>query len=81
MNVLLQDPVHKALQQEEVVLMRGDWTLPSESVTRFLQSHGRFGVPFNIVYGPQAPRGIALPVLLTDRAVMDALREAKGEAR
>ncbi|WP_217528216.1 protein-disulfide reductase DsbD family protein [Vibrio metschnikovii] len=81
MNVLLQNPVHKALQQEEVVLIRGDWTLPSESVTRFLQNHGRFGVPFNIVYGPQAPQGIALPVLLTDRAVMDALRQAKGEAR
>ncbi len=37
--------------------MRGGGQEPSDYVTGFLQSHGRFGVPFNIVYGPNAPEG------------------------
>jgi suppressor for copper-sensitivity B len=41
-----------------------------------LQSFGRFGVPLDVVYGPGAPAGIALPELLTSGAVMDAFRRA-----
>lgn len=37
---------------------------------------GRFGIPFNVVYGPGAPEGIVLPELLTADAVMDALDRA-----
>ncbi|HIF9448998.1 TPA: protein-disulfide reductase DsbD family protein [Photobacterium damselae] len=75
-SVILQEPVYSALDQENIVLMRGDWTKPSDYVTNFLQSHGRFGVPFNIVYGPAAPNGIELPVILTSEQVLDALKQA-----
>ncbi|WIH21742.1 protein-disulfide reductase DsbD family protein [Photobacterium damselae] len=75
-GVILQEPVYSALDQENIVLMRGDWTKPSDYVTNFLQSHGRFGVPFNIVYGPAAPNGIELPVILTSEQVLDALKQA-----
>jgi len=78
-GVILQDPVYSKLQTENVVPMEGDWTVRSEKVTNFLQSNGRFGVPFNIVYGPKAPNGIPLPVILTDKAVMDAIKRASGE--
>ncbi len=33
-GVILQDPVYSHLQQEDIVLMKGDWTTPSESVTQ-----------------------------------------------
>jgi hypothetical protein len=33
-------------------------------------------VPIDLVYGPGAPAGIALPELLTSGAVMDAFRPA-----
>ncbi len=50
---------------------------PSGSrVTAYLQSFGRYGVPLDVVYGPGAPMGIALPELLTQAAVMDAFRRA-----
>ncbi len=75
-GVVLQDPVYTALQQPNMTLMLGDWTTPNPSVTEYLQSHGRYGVPFNIVYGPNAPQGIPLPVILSESQVMDAIKRA-----
>lgn len=75
-GVILQEPVYSALDNKNIVLMRGDWTKPSDYVTGFLQSHGRFGVPFNIVYGPNAPKGIELPVILSSESVLSTLKEA-----
>lgn len=77
-GVLLQDPVYGMLHHPNIIVMEGDWTVPSQSVTSYLQKRGRFGVPFNIVYGPAAPNGIPLPVILTDEAVTNAIRAAKG---
>jgi suppressor for copper-sensitivity B len=77
-GVVLQNPVYSNLQQANVVTMRGDWTTSSDSVTNYLQSYGRYGVPFNIVYGPKHPEGIALPVILTSESVTQALNAASG---
>ena len=40
---------------------------------------GRYGIPFNAVYGPGAPGGLPLPELLTERAVMEAFSVAWGK--
>ncbi|MEZ9232543.1 protein-disulfide reductase DsbD family protein [Vibrio amylolyticus] len=77
-GVILQDPVYSTLQHADVIPMKGDWTRPSENVTSYLQSNGRFGVPFNIVYGPAAPNGIPLPVVLSSEVVINAIRVASG---
>jgi suppressor for copper-sensitivity B len=74
--VLDQDPVHGRLQQDDIVPMLADWTRPSDTIAAFLAAHNRYGIPFNIVYGPQAPAGIPLPELLTDEIVLDALAQA-----
>jgi suppressor for copper-sensitivity B len=75
--VLQQNPTYERLSQPDVVVMRGDWTKPSQKITAYLQSFGRFGVPFNSVYGPAAPQGITLPVILTAERVLDALDQAQ----
>ncbi len=75
-GVLQQEPVYSALSADNIELMRGDWTKPFDYVTGFLQSHGRFGVPFNIVYGPNAPEGIPQPVILTNDEVLNAIQQA-----
>ncbi|OAJ93378.1 protein-disulfide reductase DsbD family protein [Vibrio bivalvicida] len=79
-GVILQDPVYSALQHPNVTPIQGDWTHPDGLVTDYLRANGRFGVPFNIVYGPNAPQGIPLPVILTDESVTQALKQASGEA-
>lgn len=76
-GLILQDSVYSHLQQEDIVLMKGDWTTPSESVTQYLQSNGRFGVPFNIVYGPSYKQGIPLPVILDSDTVVQAIDAAR----
>jgi suppressor for copper-sensitivity B len=58
--------------------MRGDWTSPDPAIADFLAAHGRYGIPFNIVYGPAAPAGIILPELLTEDSVLDAIARAGG---
>jgi suppressor for copper-sensitivity B len=78
-GVILQDPVYSALQHPNVTPIQGDWTHPDGLVTDYLRANGRFGVPFNIVYGPNAPQGIPLPVILTDESVTQALKQASGE--
>ena len=74
--VLDRDPVAASLAAPEVVPMRADWTRPDASISEYLGRHGRVGIPLNVVYGPGAPEGIALPELLTTGAVMEALERA-----
>lgn len=78
-GVFLQDPVYSALQAENLLLMKGDWTVRSDSVTAYLQSYGRYGVPFNIVYGPGTPQGLPLPTILSTQQVLSALQQAQGK--
>ena len=74
--VLNRDPVADQLRAAGVVAMRADWTQPDPEITAYLQSFSRYGVPLNVVYGPSAREGIALPELLTPDAVMGAFRRA-----
>ncbi|WP_375055638.1 protein-disulfide reductase DsbD family protein [Zobellella sp. DQSA1] len=76
-GVLLREPVYGALQQEDIVLMRGDWTRPNPMITDYLRTYNRAGIPFNQVFGPGLPRGRELEVLLTTGQVLDALEEAR----
>ncbi|MCK8044662.1 thioredoxin family protein [Shewanella sp. 1CM18E] len=78
-GVILQDPVYSQLKADEMVLMVGDWTKPSKPITDYLQSHNRFGVPFNVVYGPNAPDGIELPVILSSSDVINAINAASAK--
>ena len=76
--VLDRGEVRKRLESQGVVAMRGDWTLPSEEISRYLEGFGRYGIPFNAVYGPALPDGLALPEILTTGAVVEALERAGG---
>lgn len=74
--VLSQPDVHRALQAENIVAMQGDWTRPDEVIRAYLAQHKRYGIPFNMVYGPGAPEGIVLPELLGADDVLDAIEKA-----
>ncbi len=74
--VVERDPVAARLAEAGTVAMRADWTNPSDAIARYLASFGRYGIPFNAVYGPGAPQGIPLPELLTAADVQAALDKA-----
>lgn len=74
--VLSRNPVRSLLAGEQTVAMRGDWTLPDDDIARYLAGFGRYGIPFDAVYGPALPHGEPLPELLSTEAVADALARA-----
>ena len=76
--VLAEDDMMARLKANNVVAMQADWTLPDDAISVYLATFGRYGIPFNAVYGPGAPEGIALPELLSHDAVIDALGTASS---
>lgn len=74
--VLDRDPVRARLRGGSIIAMQADWTRPDDNIARFLERYDRYGIPFNIVFGPGSPSGIALPEILTPQAVLDALDTA-----
>lgn len=79
--VLDTDPIIEVLSADGMVAMVADWTRPDPAISQYLARFNRFGIPFNVVYGPAAPDGIPLPELLTETAVMTALKQASGKTQ
>lgn len=77
--VLDDDEIEKILSADNIVKMQADWTHRDESISRYLQNFGRYGIPFNAVFGPGAPEGLVLPELLSKTAIKSAIAEAAGE--
>jgi suppressor for copper-sensitivity B len=61
-----------------VTPIQADWTRPNTDIADYLARYNRFGIPFNIVYGPSAKEGIVLPELLSTDVVMKAIMQARG---
>ena len=64
------------LNGPDVVAMQADWTRPDAEIADYLAKFGRYGIPFNAVYGPNAPSGEALPELLSEGNVLAGFRAA-----
>lgn len=74
--VLKRGEVARRLAASDILAMRADWTRPDARIADYLASFGRYGIPFNAVYGPGAPGGLPLPELLSADAVVSALDQA-----
>ena len=78
--VMDQNPVSRvmaeAVASNKLTLLRADWTRPDDEIAAFLASHGRFGIPFNIIIRPDGQPPIILPELLSDQVVLTALENA-----
>lgn len=74
-----KDEVAEMLSNPAIVAMQADWTRPDPKIANYLARYGRYGIPFNVVYGPKAPQGIVLPELLTQKAVVSAFIEAGSD--
>jgi thiol:disulfide interchange protein DsbD len=66
--------VRTLFDSKKVVPMKADWTKANPEITAALQSFGRVGVPFYVIY----PSGnvntpVVLPELLTESILADAL--------
>jgi thiol:disulfide interchange protein/DsbC/DsbD-like thiol-disulfide interchange protein len=59
-----RDEVAKAFATRNVAVLVGDWTRGDAAIGRFLESHGRSGVPLYLWYAPGRPVEV-LPQILT----------------
>jgi suppressor for copper-sensitivity B len=76
--VLNSAEIRPLLEAPGMVAMRADWTRPDPAIAAYLAKFGRYGIPFNQVYGPKAPAGMLLPEVLTKDAVREAIGKAGG---
>jgi suppressor for copper-sensitivity B len=74
--ILAGEEVSQRLFHSDIIPMQADWTNPDPVISAFLQKYGRYGIPFNAVFGPGTPQGLVLPELLSTKAVMEAIDKA-----
>ena len=73
--VLNRPAVQQAFQAADVVLLRADWTRPDEAIADYLLKHGRFGIPFNILYRPDQPEPVIFSEILSAEKILSALEK------
>jgi thiol:disulfide interchange protein len=71
--------VRDAFKQAGVVVLAGDWTNGDPTITRFLESRGRAGVPLYLWFEPSG-QVEELPQLLTPSMLIDRARHPRRRA-
>lgn len=71
-RVLETPTVAEALTRHGVVPMRADWTNRDPVIAKFLADHGRYGIPFYLLYRPGQPPQV-FSELLSQQALLEAL--------
>ena len=78
-NVLNSDNIIKQFKENNITLIRADWTKPNERVNLFLEKYDRFGIPFNAFFSKKFPDGILLSELLSEKEIVNAINKIKHE--
>ena len=68
-GALEREQVAEAFAQSQVAVLVGDWTRGDAAIGRFLEKHGRSGVPLYLYYAPGKPVEILPQVLTPSRLV------------
>ena len=63
------------LTENQVIVIRADWTDKDKNIFDFIKKYDRFGIPVNLVYGPNNKEGILLPEILSKDIVINKLME------
>ena len=73
---MLETPeVATAFKNHGVIAMKADWTNRSDSIARFLSDHGRYGIPFYMLYRPGHDPYV-FGELLSKENLVNVVREA-----
>ena len=78
-NVLNSDTIIKQFKENDITLIRADWTKPNEKINLFLEKYDRFGIPFNAFFSSKFPNGILLSELLSEKEIVNAINKIKYE--
>jgi suppressor for copper-sensitivity B len=80
-RLVLETPeIAGAFAEHGVVPMKADWTNRNEKIGKFLAEHGRYGIPFYLLYRPgREPR--VFSELLTKDGLLAAVKESSAVAQ
>jgi len=67
--VLETEPVAEAFERHQVVPMKADWTNRNDTIAAFLEDHGRFGIPFYMLYRPGGEPHVFSELISKDKLV------------
>lgn len=78
LRVFHDEEVIQKLKVGDIIKMRADITKPDEAVLTFIHKKGRYAIPFNAVYGPNAPQGLLTNELLSKKELFQLIDEASN---
>ncbi len=73
--VLENKEVLEAFNQNNVKLMRADWTFPDENIFYFLKKYNRYGIPFNIFFSENNINGYIFSEILNKNKLIKILSD------
>lgn len=71
-----KEVVARLRRDDNIVAMRADITKPNMAALDFIHKKGRYAIPFNAVYGPNAPDGLLTNELLNKEELFALIDEA-----
>ena len=80
-RLVLETPeIAGAFEEHGVVPMKADWTNRNDEIGNFLAEHGRYGIPFYLLYRPGQPPHV-FSELLTKEGLREAVQTASSVAQ
>ena len=78
-TVLDRKKVKNFFEKYDVKKIRGDLTKPNKEINKYINSFGRFGIPFNVIYSSSVPQGVLLPEVLTVQNLLSTFKSIKDD--
>ena len=64
-------------EENDITLIRADWTKPDRNIDIFLKKFNKFGIPFNAFFSSKFSEGIILSELLTEKEIYESIEKLK----
>ena len=62
-------------KEQNIILLRADWTFANDEILSFLKSHDKYGVPFNIIYSKSYPNGFVFKEMLLKKTFIKKIKD------
>ena len=76
-NILDRKYIKNIFKDNDIKLIRADWTKPDKNIDIFLKKFNKFGIPFNAFFSPTFPEGIIMSEILTEKEIIQSLEKIK----
>ena len=71
--VLDQSDIQELFKRRQIKTLRADWTNRDDTILKFLKTYNKYGIPFNIFFTPNNPKGFIFSEVLTKNQIRNAI--------